>query len=98
MIDVDHGATLAGRRVVAVGHAGDEELFLDIPEPGEVERCGVVRVAVIEVAERRCVGDRPGDVRRSQHDVVGLLTSRDGREREGHCCTDEQTTHGNAPV
>jgi hypothetical protein len=30
--------------------------------------------------------------------MVSLLADRDGREREGHCCTDEQTTHGNAPV
>src|SRR6185369_1927253 len=97
MIDVDDAAALARRRVVAIGHAREEELFFDIALFREVHRRGVVRITVIRMPERRRVRDRPGDLWRTQHDVMSLLTDRDGRKREGDCCNTEQTTHRSLP-
>jgi hypothetical protein len=93
MVNVDDAAALARRRVVTIGRTGEKELLLDIALLAEVHRCGVVRIAVIRMSERRGVGDRPGDVGRPQHDMMGLLASRSGGKREGHCCGDEQKTH-----
>ena len=48
-------------------------------------------VAVIGMAERRRVGDRPRHGGRPQHDVMGLLARGGGAHGESHCGTDEQT-------